>query len=93
MAQTKTLLRDSSTVEQSPVKRLVAGSNPAPGAVFLTGKNRAADCSPEQTKLFDEKVLVEGEIPTSGALKIFLICNDYFWYPFRVQNFCDNIKK
>ena len=27
-----TPLRDSSAVEQSPVKRLVAGSNPAPGA-------------------------------------------------------------
>lgn len=26
------IFRDSSAVEQSPVKRLVAGSNPAPGA-------------------------------------------------------------
>ena len=66
MAQTKTLLRDSSTVEQSPVKRLVAGSNPAPGAVFLTGKNRAADCSPERLRVADVRVkrLVVGSNPT-----------------------------
>ncbi len=29
------LFRDSSAVERSPVKRLVAGSNPAPGAKKL----------------------------------------------------------
>jgi hypothetical protein len=35
LCTTLAMFRDSSAVEQSTVNRLVAGSNPAPGAIFL----------------------------------------------------------
>jgi hypothetical protein len=55
------LILDSSAVEQPAVNRLVAGSNPAPGASF-------EDRMPKGVRSFRIKVAVAAKLPT-GAPK------------------------
>ena len=56
--------RGSSAVERSPVKRLVVGSIPTPGAMFCTNFSGTCRQGRERSPV---KRLVVGSIPTPGA--------------------------